>query len=555
MAPLGYEAWQWLGQDKPTYSAWQAASQERGGSYTRGSGQGGTLDAYPLPMNFVAPLTPSERLSAYGLGVTGVTAANAIRMAASAGVIGVVVADTASEVGGDLNALETVAAQGELMSIVLTDPSTPTLSVQAGTLINDAAAVGAISGAYHLSVTGALKALQATKLAPTTLAHLSTGLTIQDTAADVTSDLDSLQSLGAAGQLGAVDLTDPATPILSISSVQLQQDAKALADVQTAYDLLLSGSIDDVGTTYLGAASVATGLLVGAAGLGLTGGGTLNLGSSGKNSILGASSTAVLTNVAGYISGAGDVGDGELTLINQTASVIAGVYAATLVVDTGANMILNAGHIENVGTGGTLVKSAVDNTGALVAEGGSLTVNGPVTGSGEALIYAGTLDFTSSFSQTVSFKTPTGVLVLAQSQNYAGTVYGFSTSGTTSLDLRDIGFGNETQVSFSGTTSSGVLTVTDGTHTAHIRFAGNYTSSVFSDGSDGQGGTVVTAGQAGMSNASGSSSPFVAAPSHLFIAAVAGFGARAAALSSGTTQMPHVSSLVLAIEERRIPAQ
>jgi hypothetical protein len=36
-----------------------------------------------------------------------------------------------------------------------------------------------------------------------------------------------------------------------------------------------------------------------------------------------------------------------------------------------------------------------------------------------------------------------------------------------------------------------VLTVTDGTHTAHIHLAGNYSGSTFTTSSDGHGGTTV----------------------------------------------------------------
>lgn len=165
------------------------------------------------------------------------------------------------------------------------------------------------------------------------------------------------------------------------------------------------------------------------------------------------------------------------------------------------------------------------------------------------------MDFTSSFSQTVAFKNSTGVLELAQSQGFAGTIYGFSTTGATSLDLRDIAFGGATQVSFSGTTSSGMLTVTDGSHTAHIHLAGNYTSAGFVANSDGQGGTVVTATQNGMSKAPCRSWQNVGDQTHLFTAAVAGFGARAATLGGRLAEMPHVSSPMLASPKGSILAQ
>jgi hypothetical protein len=85
-----------------------------------------------------------------------------------------------------------------------------------------------------------------------------------------------------------------------------------------------------------------------------------------------------------------------------------------------------------------------------------------------------------------------GLLGLAQSHLYGGTIYGFSTNGTDSLDLGDIRFTDETEATFSGSAAGGVLTVEDGTYTAHISLRGNYTGVTFMAQADGQGGTLVT---------------------------------------------------------------
>src|SRR5262249_45743498 len=74
---------------------------------------------------------------------------------------------------------------------------------------------------------------------------------------------------------------------------------------------------------------------------------------------------------------------------------------------------------------------------------------------------------------------------------FGGLVAGFGLPDQ--MDLMDIAF-------ISGTTSgswvqsgtSGTLTVTDGTHTAHLTLLGQYVAGQFHVGSDGQGGTVVT---------------------------------------------------------------
>jgi hypothetical protein len=115
-----------------------------------------------------------------------------------------------------------------------------------------------------------------------------------------------------------------------------------------------------------------------------------------------------------------------------------------------------------------------------------------VNGSGTIQINAATADFAAAVSQTVSFGS-SGVLELGDAQAFAGKISGFSHTGTTSLDLGDIAFvSGTTTVSFTGTTASGILAVTDGAHTAKFTLLGNYTKSTFTLSSDGHGGTTVT---------------------------------------------------------------
>src|SRR5207244_5575668 len=83
----------------------------------------------------------------------------------------------------------------------------------------------------------------------------------------------------------------------------------------------------------------------------------------------------------------------------------------------------------------------------------------------------------------------TGTLKLDKSASFAGTVAGMVGSDT--LDLADINFATVKKATFSGTSTSGTLTVTDGSHTANIALTGNYLSSTWTLSSDGHGGTVV----------------------------------------------------------------
>jgi hypothetical protein len=136
------------------------------------------------------------------------------------------------------------------------------------------------------------------------------------------------------------------------------------------------------------------------------------------------------------------------------------------------------------------------------------------------------LDFASTFSQNVTFATGAGDLELADSVGYGGTISGFSTGGGAQLDLVDIGFAKETtDAFFVGNADAGVLTVTDGTHTAQIKLKGDYAGETFTVSSDKHGGTLVTASVA--------ASPSV----HAFISAMA--GANRAGDAGFATQASH----------------
>ncbi len=280
----------------------------------------------------------------------------------------------------------------------------------------------------------------------------------------------------------------------------------------------LSGAFDNTGLVAVAAtAGRATLSISGRATL--TGGGQILLANSLGDKIVGTSASAVLDNVQNLITGGGYLGGGRLTLINEAGGrIVSEGPNVPLIVGTGLNTIVNAGLIEAAGVGVT-IRSPVANTGILKAEGGVLLLYRAVSGSGRAEIAGGKLDFASTFSQNVAF-IGAGTLELAHSLTYGATVSGFSRAGATSLDLRDIAFGGSTTASYAGTASSGILTVSDGSHTAHIHLAGDYLGAAFKVGTDGLGGTSVTAG---------TKAP-IAGPVHAFVAAMAGHAAGAGGL-------------------------
>jgi hypothetical protein len=267
----------------------------------------------------------------------------------------------------------------------------------------------------------------------------------------------------------------------------------------------------------------------------LGGGGTLDLGSgTGTISNFGTAALTVSGSMAATTfqgfdtmvvsSGATFTDGGAVTL--AAVQTVQSAGALTLG-GTGKNNIINAGLVETTGAGALTLAGALTNNGTVAANGGTLTASGSITGSGVFDIGGGTLDVTGAFAKNVTFTGTAGVLELAQSQGYTGTITGFSKTGGTTLDLVDIGFVGSGEATYSGTKTGGVLTVTDGTHTAHINLKGSYLTSTFTASSDGHGGTDVVDPKADAGAGS-----LQAGAAHVFIAAMAGLGASAALASA-----------------------
>ncbi|HZY52316.1 MAG TPA: hypothetical protein VFE73_03700, partial [Reyranella sp.] len=91
----------------------------------------------------------------------------------------------------------------------------------------------------------------------------------------------------------------------------------------------------------------------------------------------------------------------------------------------------------------------------------------------------------------INFTSNGGTLQLDISVNFNGVISGFGVPGD--LDLRDISFASSGfSLGYSGDTSSGILTVTDGTNTAQIHLLGQYVAGNFHAQADGNGGTLIT---------------------------------------------------------------
>src|SRR5215831_8892763 len=109
---------------------------------------------------------------------------------------------------------------------------------------------------------------------------------------------------------------------------------------------------------------------------------------------------------------------------------------------------------------------------------------------GPSTIGAGeTLEVISTYSGQVSFTASTGTLELLNSSGFTGSVAGMT--GQDTIDFADIDPTKVQRPTYSGTASGGILTVTDGSHTANIALVGNYIASTFVTSSDGHGGANV----------------------------------------------------------------
>ncbi len=250
----------------------------------------------------------------------------------------------------------------------------------------------------------------------------------------------------------------------------------------------LSGAIANASKVKLSAGKI----VVASAGASLSGAGWVTLGDSAATLVTGATAASTLT-VGQIVQGAGKLGGGSMKLVVQAAGTLRSQGVNALIVDTGAATIANAGVIESMAGGGLTIASAVTNTGRLYAQASTLTVNGAVSGTGIGQILGGVLKAASAFNENVTFATgATGTLELAHGQTYAGKITGFSKTGATRLDLDDIAFSaTKTKATYAGTAAGGVLTVTDGAHTAKIAFTGDYLTSKWVASSDGHGGTVI----------------------------------------------------------------
>jgi hypothetical protein len=331
---------------------------------------------------------------------------------------------------------------------------------------------------------------------------------------------------GAAGGQGGASHHQGGTGPTGAAGVGVYAGPGGAATVTSAgtiaggVDSLVFASASDVLIADAGARFV--GAVVG-------GGGTFDLG-AGNGQIGGLGGAGQVSgDVVASFSGFGAYGvaaGGHWTLSGTNALGAGQSLAEDGVLDVassldeaqGASIDIGASGVLRFEGGASILAGGFVNSGLLATAGASVEIDGAVGGFGKVAIQDGILSFESTFSQGVNFSGRTGQLALARSQSFLATISGFAANGQQSLDLGDIAFVSAGEAVFSGNAQGGLLTVSDGTHTAHLRLNGAYLGDAFTAASDGRGGVVITAvatAQVGLP---------LPAMTHAFVAAMAGLG-------------------------------
>src|SRR5258708_33978419 len=151
--------------------------------------------------------------------------------------------------------------------------------------------------------------------------------------------------------------------------------------------------------------------------------------------------------------------------------------------DTIKNLTISDVHATLSDTGSLTVNGHLANDGAIIVNGGALTVTGPVTGTGSMTIDSGTVELGGADVGTVTFA-GTGTLKLDQPQSFSGTI-----AGLVPTDTLDLGGVSATGASI----SSNTLTVNEtGGASLTLNITGIPTGATVQVVSDGHGGRDLT---------------------------------------------------------------
>ena len=310
---------------------------------------------------------------------------------------------------------------------------------------------------------------------------------VDNSVGEATIDLGNGQTITLHGvdaaSLTSSDFLFDQTPTVDNAGLMVISDGAMLP---------LSGDIDNTGTIELDSTTSGTLLQIIQSGITLHGAGQVTLSDDDGNVVSGTSQDVTLNNVDNTISGAGQLGAGELDLINSGNIIATGSHSLTI--DTGTNVIENSGTLESTGSGGLVVNSGIDNSGLIWANGSNITLNGAVSGSGTVLVDgAATVTFGAATAvNTTLTADAAATLVMNDSIDFSGKISGFDANDH--LDLTDMMFASGISLAYIANQddAGGVLQVSDGAHTANIALLGQYDAAGFASAADVGAGTLMS---------------------------------------------------------------
>ena len=186
--------------------------------------------------------------------------------------------------------------------------------------------------------------------------------------------------------------------------------------------LTLKGTINNTALIQLYSTGDATNLVIDG-NVTLEGGGQIEANGSSQDNIIGSSAGGTLTNFNNTIDGSnGQLGNGQLTLINDTGGMIES--GSNLVINTGTNVITNYGTISAIAGGYLTTESTINNYGTLASAGGNLFLENLVDNAGTIDENGGNVHIDGGVTNTNLIET-TGsghIYVTSDIDNRAGTI-------------------------------------------------------------------------------------------------------------------------------------
>jgi autotransporter passenger strand-loop-strand repeat protein len=185
------------------------------------------------------------------------------------------------------------------------------------------------------------------------------------------------------------------------------------------------------------------------------------------------------TDLGAHISGGVQIASGLVS----GATIFAGSQIVRSA-GTAIGTIVSNGGTEFVSGGGRASGSVVASGGYELVSNGGIAVATKISG--------GTLEVASGGTASGVVFSGSGTLQLDPGSHLTGTISGFHSGG--GIDIEGLAFNaSSSTLSWTQKTStSGVLTVKEGSQTQSFTLAGSYTVSNFSASSDGHGGTLIT---------------------------------------------------------------